>query len=44
MRCGGPIGGWYYPVGNQGVAVYVGLVIGLGFAFTEMLNTGAIYM
>lgn len=40
-RCGGATIGWFHPVSNPRVAVYLGLVVGLGFAFTENIQYGS---
>jgi hypothetical protein len=38
--CGGPAAGWFAPVGNPRVVVYLAFVVGLGFAFTENIQYG----
>ena len=39
--CGGEAAGWYAPLANPRVAVYLAFVVGLGFSWTENIQYGA---
>ena len=41
VGCESPAAGWFAPVANPRVAVYLAFVVGLGFSFTENIQYGA---
>lgn len=41
VGCASPAAGWFAPVANPRVAVYLAFVVGLGFSFTENIQYGA---
>ena len=41
VGCASPAAGWFAPVANPRIAVYLAFVVGLGFSFTENIQYGA---